>query len=206
MLRGAPTFDEVIDPLLEVMAGAVVVAHNAPFDLGFLAAEFEIAQVPLPHQPVIDTLALVRRAYRFRSNSLSAVVKALGVANDPTHRALEDVVSTLQVLEQVLEGLAARRGIHTLGELVDFQGGSIPYPAVPTLSLPPTIAEALESGGRVWMRYVDARGRETRRAVRPLRVAVQRGNLYLIAHCYRRAATRTFRLDRVVELALEDDR
>ncbi|UCC62927.1 MAG: WYL domain-containing protein, partial [Anaerolineae bacterium] len=69
---------------------------------------------------------------------------------------------------------------------------------------PPTIAEALESQGRVRMRYVDAWGQETDRLVRPLRVHARQGNLYLIAHCYRRDQLRTFRLDRVVEMVLED--
>ena len=68
----------------------------------------------------------------------------------------------------------------------------------------PCIAEALGSGGRVRMRYVDAGGRETDRVIWPLRVTEQRGQLYLIAHCYQRDDLRTFRLDRVVELILED--
>jgi proteasome accessory factor C len=54
------------------------------------------------------------------------------------------------------------------------------------------------------MRYVDARGQETDRLVRPLRVHGRQGNLYLIAHCFRAEAIRTFRLDRVVEMSRED--
>jgi predicted DNA-binding transcriptional regulator YafY len=50
------------------------------------------------------------------------------------------------------------------------------------------------------MRYVDARGTETLRLVRPLRIQEQRGQLYLLAHCFRAEALRTFRLDRVVEM------
>jgi DNA polymerase-3 subunit epsilon len=204
MLRGAPAFAEVAAPLLQVMDGAVLVAHNAPFDLGFLAAELEITRLPLPENPVIDTLALARRVYSFPRNSLSAVAAALGLANSPTHRAMGDVRTTLGVLEQILEDLEHRWGITTLDQLIAFQGGSIPYPDVYTLPLPPTITEALGSSGRVRMRYVDARGGETDRVVRPLRVSAERGNLYLVAHCYLRDAQRTFRLDRVVEMVLED--
>ena len=54
------------------------------------------------------------------------------------------------------------------------------------------------------MRYVDARGQETDRVVRPLRVSGEGHILRLVAHCYRRDALRTFRLDRVVEMALEE--
>jgi DNA polymerase III epsilon subunit family exonuclease len=204
MLHGAPTFAGVAAPLLRVMDGTVWVAHNAPFDLGFLAAELEIARLPLPENPVIDTLTLARRIFGFARNSLSAVAAALGLENSPTHRAMGDVQTTLGVLEQLLWDLERRWGITTLNQLIAFQGGSIPYPNVHALPLPPTIAEALGSNGRVRMRYVDARGWETDRVVRPLRVSEERGNLYLVAHCYRRDALRTFRLDRVVEMVLED--
>jgi predicted DNA-binding transcriptional regulator YafY len=54
------------------------------------------------------------------------------------------------------------------------------------------------------MRYIDARGAETERTVRPLRVSEQHGNIYMVAHCFRAGELRTFRLDRVVELVQED--
>jgi DNA polymerase III epsilon subunit family exonuclease len=204
MLQGAPTFDRIASSLLQVIEGAVLVAYNAPFDLGFLAAELEIASLPLPENPVIDTLILTRRAYNLARNSLSAVVAALGVEVSPTHRALSDVQATCGVLERILWDLEHRRGITTLGQLIELQGGPVPYPHSRALSLPPTITAALENGGRVQMRYIDARGQESNRLVRPLRVDARRGVLYLIAHCYRRGEQRTFRLDRVVEMALEE--
>ena len=204
MLEGAPTFGAIADLLLELLDGAVLVAHNAPFDLGFLAAELEIARLPRPKGLVIDTLALVRRAYPLARNSLSAVADALGVRVGQAHRAMGDVLTTHGVLVRLLQDLEHRQGVTTLGQLLAFQGGSVPYPNARALPLPPTIAEALESGGQVRMRYVDARGRETERVVRPLRVAGRGGRLYLIAHCNERDAQRTFRLDRVVEMAPED--
>ncbi len=206
MLRGMPKFDAVVGRLLEVIKGAVLVAHNAPFDLGFLATELEIAgRPPLSLGPsVIDTLSLVRRLYRFGSNSLPNVAEALNLERKPTHRAMSDVWATYLVLQRLLRDLERRSGVTTLGGLIELQGGPIPYPHSCALPLPPTIAEALESGRRVRMRYMDAQGRETGRVVLPLRVDARRDNLYLIAHCYRRDALRTFRLDRVVELALEE--
>ena len=172
MLRGMPrSFDQIAGPLLDVIKGAVLVAHNAPFDLSFLARNWRLRVLPMPDNPVIDTLALTRRAYRLPRNSLAAVVAALGVRVAPTHRALSDVRATWGVLERMLQDLARQHSITTLGQLIDFQGGPIPYPSTRVLSLPPTIAEALESDGRVQMRYRDARGRETERLVRPLRVS-----------------------------------
>jgi DNA polymerase-3 subunit epsilon len=204
MLRGAPSFAEIAPALLDVTAEAVLVAHNAPFDLGFLAAEWEIARLPLPEHHAIDTLTLARRTYRFPRNSLVAVAAALGVPVSAAHRAMGDVETTFGVLQHVLRDLAQRRGVSTLGQLLDVQGGAISYPREQALPLPPAIAEALENGGLVHMRYVDARGNVTDRTVKPLRVSAERGNLYLVAHCFSRGEQRTFRLDRVVEMVLED--
>lgn len=204
MLRGAPTFDQVVPSLLQAMDDAVLVAHNAPFDLSFLAAELEIARRPLPENPVIDTLTLVRRLYNFAHNNLSAVAEALNLEVSPTHRAMSDVWTTFGLWERLRRDLECRWNITTLDEVLALQGGSIAYPRACDLPLPPTISEALEKGGRVRMRYVDANGWETERVIRPLRLSEERGNLYLVAHCYYRDALRTFRLDRVVEMMLED--
>ena len=204
MLAGAPTFETVASSVLDLMKDAVLVAHNAPFDLGFLAKELDFARLPPPEGPVVDTLVLCRRTFSFVSYSLSAVASALEIPVEPTHRAMVDVETTRHVLEEILTTVNHRWGVTTLADLLEFQGGPIPYPLPLALPLPPTIAEALESRGRVLMRYVDAKGRETERIVRPIHVSERHGMLYLTAHCQRRGELRTFRLDRVLELARED--
>lgn len=203
MLAGAPAFEEIAGPLLALMAGAVIVAHNAPFDLGFLAAELEIAGLLPPEGVIVDTLALVRRIYRFASNSLPAVAAAMEIETGTAHRAMGDVQTTAQVLGRVLRDIEDRWGATTLGELVAFQGGGIPYAHPRAVPLPPAIAEALDSGGRVRMRYVNAAGQETCRTIRPLRVQEDHGYQYMVAFCYLKGEQRTFRLDRIIEMTAE---
>lgn len=204
MLVDAPLFETIAPPLLALMEDAALVAHNASFDLGFLAKELQIAGHPPPEGPVVDTLALSRRIYSYASHSLSAVASALEVPVAPSHRAMSDVEATRYVLEQMLWDLDRRWGVTTLGQLVAFQGGPIPYPHPRALPLPPALAEALESQGRVYLRYVNAQGEESERVVRPIHVSERHGHLYLSAHCHRAGALRTFRLDRVLELTPED--
>ncbi len=204
LLAGAPAFRSIGGKLLALMEDAVLVAHNAPFDLGFLANELQIAGLPPPEGPVVDTLTLSRRMYDFASHSLSAVAYAMQLPVEPTHRAMTDVETTHHVLETMLWDLDRRWNVTTLGELLAFQGGSIPYPHPHLLPLPPTISEALSGSGRIYMRYVDSRGQETERVIRPLYVKDQGGFLYLTAHCYRAGELRTFRLDRILEMAIED--
>jgi hypothetical protein len=132
------------------------------------------------------------------------VANALGVEAGQAHRAMGDVWTTWGVLDRILTDLGQRWNVTTLGELLAFQGDAIPYPHPQAIPLPPSIAEALDSSGRVRMRYADARGQETERTIRPLRVTEANGCQYLIAHCYRAGELRTFRLDRVIELLSED--
>ncbi|HEY1011361.1 MAG TPA: 3'-5' exonuclease, partial [Herpetosiphonaceae bacterium] len=61
MVAGAPGFQQVVPRLLPVLDGAVLVAHNAYFDVAFLTTELQALGLPPLANPVIDTLALARR-------------------------------------------------------------------------------------------------------------------------------------------------
>jgi DNA polymerase-3 subunit epsilon len=214
ILRQAPPFAAVAPALLERLAGATLVCHNAPFDLGFLQAE--LARLGLSYRPpaVIDTLELARLYFAFPSNSLGRVAAALGVENSQAHRALGDALTTLQVLGRMLErleqtgaGLPAgsptgpiiASSIGSPGELraEDFPAHGVVDAAI---ALPPAIREALEDGLPLEIVYVDARGAETIRRVTPRLVRGANDYLYLVAFCHLRQAERSFRLDRIVAL------
>ena len=199
-LIDAPVFADIAPTVTEMLRGSVLVAHNAPFDLGFLDAEFDVCRLPTPANRIVDTLALARRRYRFPSNRLSSVAWHLGVSTGGEHRALVDVLTTKALLEQMLIDLR-ELGVSTLDHLVSAQGGPIGWPRRESIPLPPEIQEALDADRRIWLRYLSAEGRETRREVTPLRVTIRGGYLYLVALCHLRNEQRTFRLDRVLELA-----
>jgi DNA polymerase-3 subunit epsilon len=201
MLLGAPKFHEIAPALLQTLQGAVLVAHNAPFDLGFLASELEIAHLQLPSCPVVDTLTLARRLFHRPRNSLQAIAAALEIEHVPTHRAMGDVWTTALLLERIVDELDERWGIWDLRGLLDLQGGSIAYPEGRAFALPPAIAEALAGSGLVRMRYVNGQGVESERTIRPIRVDENNGLLYLIAFCYRAGEQRTFRMDRIAAMA-----
>jgi DNA polymerase-3 subunit epsilon len=114
-LIGAPTFSGVVDEVLSRLAGAVLVAHNAPFDLSFLDAELERVGRPRPAGPVLDTLPLARRYFRFPTNDLGTVCRCLGVPLEGAHRAAADAAATLDVLERMRETLVGA-GVVTVGD------------------------------------------------------------------------------------------
>lgn len=205
LLRGAPTFANIVDDVLEQMEGTAIIAHNAPFDLAFLTAGLEELHRPAPNNPIVDTLALARNCFGFPRNSLQAIARDLEIYVTREHRALSDVRTTWRVFHIFAQDLQARWGIGTLGELIHAQGGPVYWPEPLSRDiLPSVLVEALEHSRLLHLRYRGSSGSVTERTVEPLRVGTYRGSTYLIAHCTLRGEQRTFRLDRIVEMRIRD--
>lgn len=199
----APLFREVAEQVSAAMAGAVIVAHNAPFDLGFVAHEFQLARTSPPANLALDTLTLLRRYFRFRSNALGRVAEELGIDRETAHRALADVLTTRAVFDYIIGELKPP----TLRELLHMQGGTVAWADTSLrqeLPLPPALAEALKSHRKLYLCYVDEWGDRTERWVSPVNVTLRNEYIYLRAFCHLREAERSFRLDRVVEMKMEE--
>jgi DNA polymerase-3 subunit epsilon len=122
MVATAPTIDGVLPAFLEFAAGAVLVAHNAPFDVGFLRAACAQTDRRWPPHRVIDTAVLARRLLtrdevpNCRLGTLASFVRA---GTTPCHRALADARATVDVLHALLERVGPL-GVQSLDELRDF--------------------------------------------------------------------------------------
>jgi DNA polymerase III epsilon subunit family exonuclease len=119
-LRGRPHPAIAVRRFLEFAADAVLVAHNARFDLAFLDRETERLTGARLAGPVVDTVGLARRllAGRTRRAGLAALSEFFGTAARPCHRALPDAQATAEILVQLI-GLAQERGALTVADLVD---------------------------------------------------------------------------------------
>lgn len=112
-LRDAPAFGEVADWLAARLAGRVVVAHNAPYDLTFLVSEFERLDIEPPHWPVLCTMELARRLGRTGSLTLSACCADANLAWSGAHTALGDALGAAGLLRRYLPE-AAESGLADL--------------------------------------------------------------------------------------------
>src|ERR1700733_9646745 len=63
MVADAPKIEEVLPTFHSFIEGAVLMAHHAPFDMGFMAIEYEKMSLPLPLAPVLDSCILGRKAF-----------------------------------------------------------------------------------------------------------------------------------------------
>ncbi|MGO4258806.1 DEDD exonuclease domain-containing protein [Marmoricola sp. RAF53] len=122
MVAGAPAIEEALPSFLEFARGSVLVAHNAPFDVGFLQHFARELGHPWPGFEVLDTARLARRVVT-RDDApnckLSSLAVAFGSATTPNHRALSDARATVDVLHGLFERLGGL-GVHTLEELQTF--------------------------------------------------------------------------------------
>jgi DNA polymerase-3 subunit epsilon len=119
MLAAAPRLGTVLPGLLDFAAGCVLVAHNAPFDLGFLVAGCADCGLAWPGFTVLDTVMLARRVMdpdEVPDCKLGTLAGFFGARTTPNHRALADARATADVLSWLIRRLT-HRGIRTLRQL-----------------------------------------------------------------------------------------
>lgn len=122
MVSAAPRLPEVLPAFLEFAAGAVWVAHNAPFDVGFIRAACQHHGYPWPRPTVLCTVKLARRVLTREeapSCRLGALAELFHARTRPTHRALADARATVDVLHGLLERVGSI-GVHSLEELLAY--------------------------------------------------------------------------------------
>jgi len=116
MVADAPRIEQVVPDLLEFLQGAVIVAHNAAFDVGFLNYELQRLKGRRLGEGAIDTLPLARLlAPGLPNYRLRTVAEALGAPVTACHRALADAQAAGHVFV-TLAGRLQERGITRLGE------------------------------------------------------------------------------------------
>lgn len=146
-LSDKPKFVEIINELRDYLQGAEVIIHNAPFDIGFLDAEFVRLNVPEFKQHItgtIDTLVQAKEMYPGKRNSLDALCDRYGISN--AHRTLHGALLDAELLAEVY--LAMTRGQNSLsmdlaGTDAGEDGAALEAVAMADILLLPASAEDL---------------------------------------------------------------
>jgi DNA polymerase III subunit epsilon len=122
MLAAAPRLPAVLPGLLDFADGCVLVAHNAPFDVGFLRAACAECGVAWPRFTVLDTVMLARQLMdpdEVPDCKLGTLAGFFRARTAPSHRALADARATADVLGWLIRRLT-HHGIRTLSQLRDW--------------------------------------------------------------------------------------
>jgi DNA polymerase-3 subunit epsilon len=112
MVAVAPGGRAALAAFLSFAAGAVLVAHNAPFDLGFLSSGCRAAGLAWPRSAVLDTAVLARMVLseeQVPDCKLATLAGFFATRVAPRHRALADAQATAEVLLGLLDLLAKSR-------------------------------------------------------------------------------------------------
>ncbi|MGF6921937.1 DNA polymerase III subunit epsilon [Paraburkholderia sp. 40] len=118
-LSDKPKFAEIIDQFRDFIQDADLIIHNAPFDIGFLDAEFALLGLPpvsMHCGEIIDTLAQAKQMFPGKRNSLDALCDRFGISN--AHRTLHGALLDSELLAEVY--LAMTRGQESL--VIDMLG------------------------------------------------------------------------------------
>jgi DNA polymerase-3 subunit epsilon len=122
MLAAAPRLPAVLPGLLDFADGCVLVAHNAPFDVGFLRAACAECGLAWPYFTVLDTVMLARQLMdpdEVPDCKLGTLAGFFRARTAPSHRALADARATADVLGWLIKRLT-HHGIRTLDQLTQW--------------------------------------------------------------------------------------
>jgi DNA polymerase-3 subunit epsilon len=198
-LARAPLFADVAAHVEAGLKDAIVVCHNAPFDLQFLDSEFRRLSREIEIPNLADTHTIARELFETPSYTLVSLAEAFHLDKVEAHRALADALTDRLVFFALMD--LAQAGGRTLDNFI----GLYNSPARPSeaIELPTDLTEAIASGKRLHITYMDGDGQETQRWITPLQVLGLADYIYLRAYCHLRRAERNFRLDRILEVSVE---
>jgi DNA polymerase III subunit epsilon len=220
MVDGQPGYETVVPDFMRWATAAdeqqpptgtnqsVLLAHNAPFDIGFLEVALGKLNLPMPENLVVDTLPLSRRLVSDSYNhKLRTLVEHLNIAASTYHRALADSYHVRNLFAHLVDQLPPDATVETLIELsgkLQFMdrtsaGGEGRWGNNQEFQ---AIKRAIANGNDLKIFYSGVRKSERR--VTPLSVLFTGGNPYLSAFCHMASAERTFRIDRIVRMETLD--
>lgn len=130
MVAEAPTIETVLPQFLDFLGEAVGVAHHAPFDMGFIAAQAEMSGHSLPLRPACCTSLLARDVLpEMPNHKLQTLIQELNLHRGQAHRALDDTRACAELFQAVVRRVMQQTRTQQLplATLYGKQGGPIPW-------------------------------------------------------------------------------
>ncbi len=202
MLKGKPRFEDLVEDVLPLFDDAIIVAHNAEFDMAFLQYKLEKLGRTQLGNPVMDTLELARAQDDPGPFTLGILANRMGIEGPHAHRALDDARMAWHVLRKFLDEYH-KRGQDDISRIPGYRTSyqfSIGGPGRGEDNSFSLVVEhirrAIEAHHDIEIAYRGSGG-QTRRRVTPKDI---RG-MNMRAYCHLRKEDRDFRLDRILECA-----
>jgi DNA polymerase III subunit epsilon len=122
MVQDAPPLKDVLPGFHKFIQDGTLIAHHAPFDMGFISLGFEACGLELPSKPVICSSRLSRNVIKDSKNhKLQTLIPHLGITQGAAHRALDDAIACLQVALHCI----VRAQLKSLEDIFQMQDGEL---------------------------------------------------------------------------------
>lgn len=198
MVADAPQMAEKISEIHEFFKDSVIMAHHAPFDLGFVAIEFEKHRLQLPGGPILCTSLLSRRWIPETENhKLQTLVKHFQFDGGAAHRAFDDAKSCLMVGMECFK----RMPNSSLQEALQSQGKNLQWKDYALVHSSQEILKnlilAIEQKKNVDMIYDGGSKKGETRTVKPIGIVRNPDGDYLMAHCLSENTNKRYYLSRI---------
>lgn len=204
MVADAPKMSEKIREIYDFMSDAIPMAHHAPFDMGFMAVEFETHMLPLLSNPVICTSLLSRKwIHGTENHKLQTLVKFLNIEGRAAHRALDDARSCLHVgldcFKRMGENATLADAIKSQGKNLQWNDYSLLRWNNPTVKV---MIEAVYQKKNLEIVYEKSASKTEPRQVTPEGIVRNPDGDYLQAFCLRDKINKRFLLAKIKDAAV----
>lgn len=202
MVENAPAIGERISDFHAFIQGALVVAHHSPFDLGFVAHEFEKVGLSLPVEPALCSSLLSRKLFpESQNHRLQTLIKFFDLPQGTAHRALDDTKACLEV---ALRCLAKTGDDSEIDKAFEAQGGAITWQrfsmrdleVVPTVR---TLMTGILEQKRVSMVYASGSSPGAARVVHPEGLVRSLDGDFLVAYDEKDQKSKRYYVQKITE-------
>lgn len=118
MVQDAPEAEQVLQDFKQFAGDAILVAHNARFDVDFVNAKLKELGLPMLENPVLDTLEMARMLHpSMKNHRLNTLASKYKVSLENHHRAIDDTIALSHILVGLIDDAIKVEGLLTLDRL-----------------------------------------------------------------------------------------
>ncbi|MEZ0392868.1 MAG: exonuclease domain-containing protein [Pseudobdellovibrionaceae bacterium] len=199
MVADAPLMSEKISQIHEFLKGSIPMAHHAPFDMGFMAVEFEKHNLPLPSEPVLCTSLLARKLITESPNhKLQTLIPLLKIDGGKAHRALDDARACLHVGLECMNRLGPLTPLSEVLKVVEkdlsWSKYSLLHAHNPTVD---KVIECVQKNLHLDISYESSKSKTDTRRITPLGLVRNPDGDFVMATCHRDGAQKRFYLQKI---------
>jgi DNA polymerase III subunit epsilon len=204
MVADAPLIEDKILEIKNFIGDSVLLAHHAPFDLGFLVAEFEKYKITLPDSPLLCTSLLSRKLINESPNhKLQTLIPILNLPAGQAHRALDDARACLYLGLECFKRASKNGEEATLEQLSQIMGKKLEWGSYllqkkhsPIFQI---VVDAIMKSKDLDIIYAKGTVKNKSRRITPIGIVRNPDGDYIMAQCHIDHAQKRFYLREITD-------